>query len=1163
MATILGSIVVQGTCTSSGQTFDGTLSGITGNNVMIFAMISSRGIGSSQSHNLYYEDLGTPMAVAVVRDQSLNGFAKGRSSISYKHIGNVVSKTETCRVQVNGGIGSNVEMACTFMAVAGLDNTTPSGTYNNGFSSAASSDSVVASSDFVATALTLGTWTASPTATGDVTARHNLGRSGAGGNDLRHASGHSVGTPTHSIGWSWSGASFIHVASGHAEVTLTPPVITSVNGGSSVDIVDTAIAVVGTDFVIGATDFWLADGTDFGTATKVEQSISSITTTTFDWDEVDLDGTLSPGGLYVFAVTNPGTGDEQISAAHAVTVTSPAAPVITNVDGGTTVDITDTNLTVNGTNLFTTGTTELWLADGTDFGTATKVLQTISSVTASSLNWDLVTPSSITPGARYLFVVSDAGGGGEQTSAAFAITLTEPPTAAITTVDGQTTGSLIVFDTETSLPVVGTDFNPGGTTELWLADSAVWSGSTKTQQTYSSLTGTTMTWDAITLGALSEGTLYLYVVTQEGTAMERVSGPYALDIYDVLAPVISAVDGGNTVNVVDTNLAVTGQHLSRPGTEKFWLADTNNFLTATKVEQSFTSLSNLGFTWPSINMGTIPFGLRYLFFQTDVGGSNEQTSGPFALNVEQSVGPITMTMIGDGEGMMFVPVPDTTPVEPDESVLVLRDHQAHTGLGKWWQSRDFLQLPTASGDIVLQGGLDGVWPATKSVRINRITASGTYQLVAEELLNIFTEAGREVFTAGFWLHRADLLSRGDVNNFSIFQIETAAPGYYLEIFVQVDSGDLKLGMAYDNGTRTTLFHTTRLADVSGDFVFVHAEWQQSAPYMRLRQAGVEVTSSAGTGPQAGLHEDSFIGHDFILAGGPNSPDLMVRLQGLFYGFGASSLSESNEMRDALTEIQYEVKLKQHLLHLLHYFRMDDHVPDRFLHNASEDLIPGELVGGTVQRGLTVAPYGDYYRITGGCKLVCPVADGAAFGDWDATITGHFRWLGSLGDTGNLFRLYNSVSGSSIELNKIAAGAGPNELNGMLQFIARDATGTPVVTHTITSPALDPFDGTFQSFAITTGVLGSDWVFSLGDVGFAYTQSLGVDVVPTWHASPYDKLEVGGFDMDVHSWAYLSSVDPTAHSSYHLGWTTLADLIQYAEDQGYDGFYWCDSPVVND
>lgn len=1176
VATILNDVVVQATATFDGHLTTGTLSGITGTTVKIICIITSRGVISAQTHQCKHD--GVSMSFVGLRDQNLNGFAKGRVLIFYRDIGTVVGDSSPVEVETVLHGAANADVVATFVGVDNIATGGSNGTQVQGLDSAASTALLTETSDFALTGLILGSDVQSPvTTSGDLTSLNVVSRNSA--TQQTHAVGYATGGGSHSCRWDWSSASFGYLVTGWDELAVFPdPDITSIVP-SPVSVIDTAIAVTGVDFVTpnSNTDFYLADGSDFGTAVLVIQPRSGVTTTSLVWDSVDLGGVLSPGALFAFVVTRPGTGNERISSGFPITVNDVATPVIVDVDADATptIDITDTNLTVNGTTLFTQGTTALWLAETNSFGAGSKVLQNISTIVATSFNWDDVDDDggTVAPGTRFLFVVTNAGGPYEKTSAAFTITLTAPTIPVIVDVDGVTTlpSPLMYFDGPNQT-INGTDFIPPGVTELWLGSTTDFQTTVKQSQVFSALTSTSMNWDIVNVGALPLGILYLFVVTDAGGVKERSSVAFLVIVVPEEQPVISAVNGGSTVLTIDTNCIVSGSYFRRPGVTEFYLADSTVFATATKVAQPFTNIDFFQFTWIAVVLGGLTPGTLFLFYRTDVGGPHEQTSGAFTILVTFSLIPLRIDRIGDGMGMVAVPVKDETPVEPDVNVRVLRDHACWTGLGVWFLGRDFVEWPTESSDIIMKGGLDGVWPGTQSMRVNSVAVSDADRVQADEELNIFTEAGRDTFNIGFWLNKTDLLTRGDVDNVSIFQIETAAPGFYLEVFAAPIGPDLHIGVAYDNGSRSEYLHSIKLEDTNpgGDWVFIQAEFNDSSPFMLLRQDGVEETSALGTGPQSGLYEDTFIVHDYVLLGGPNTPLIMLRMQSMFYGFGTMTLIESDTLRDSLTQTQYETLLKTIFDKVLsegpiHYYRFDDKVPDRFLHNHTEDFVPGRIVGGLVQRNLAIPPSGVSKRMVSGAIMSCPTSDRANFSDWHATIKGQLRYNGGPNDTGVMLRLYNAASGAGIEIYKDTPGAGINESNGRVRFRAYGVGGSPLVEKYITNPSFDAFDGTLLAFGVTTSQIGNDWLYSIGDVGASFTQWLGVDAVPTWHGSPYDTFEIGSPNLpfDVHSVGYHSDDDQDIHTSLYYDWTTVADLIAYAQAHDYDGFYWCQNDIVND
>ncbi len=967
-----------------------------------------------------------------------------------------------------------------------------------------------------------------------------------------------------------SGGSTIWIGMAALEADFgVPPVITQVNGGLDVPTIDTDIPVVGTDFVPGDTELWYADSSIFASADKVLQNIDTVTATTLNWTNVNV-GSVGAGSNWLFAVTDPGGANELVSPAFGFVTLGPASPVITSVDGGTVVDVTDTAIAVVGTTLFTVGTTSLYLADGTDFGTATLIGQNISAVLAASAVWDDVALGGLSLGPLWLFWVTDEGGFNEKISSAFAITVTEPSTPIITTIESEVPAA-DVFWVGLNIPIVGTEFDPGGVTELYLGDDAIFAAGTNVLQTISAVTATTINWDAVSQGTLNSGLNFAFVVTHAGDPQERVSPPFAVINYDVITPLITAVNGGSTVNEVDLNLTVSGQFLKRPGTEAFYLADGTNFGAAVKQLQTITVLDFSSFIWPSIVLGAVGTGVRWLFYVTDEGGANEQISSAFQLTIIPSTGITRIEQIGDGTGMVLTPVVDEDPqVDPDVNVLVFRDAANWTGEGAWYYARDFYQWPTADNDIILKGGLPGPWVDSHSNRVNTVATTDVDRILADENVDMFTNAARDVVVLGIWIHKLDLVNN-DVDHASLWQLEIAGSGEYIELFVTTQDEELHLGIAYSHPDRHFMIHSESLlaaTEALPGWVHVVAHWSPSVPHMRLSQGNNEETlSPAEGGPTAGLYEYSFILHDFGLVGGPNTPNIYYRFCAMWYGFGGLTTGEISTLGASLTQLQYELTLQSQLDNgttkgPIHYYHCDDKIPDRYIHNHAKDLTPGIAVGGVIQRNLALPPWGVVKRLFSTCQIECPTSGQADFNDWGATMFAHIRFLGDTDDVGILFRLLHSATGASIELRKIAPGLNPTELNGKLQFIARDATGTPVVDFTWDNPSLDPFDGTFLAFGVTAGT-GNDWKLSFGDIGI-YTQiNMGVDPNPAWHNQAYDVFEIGGMDMDVHSFGYHSEPDQDIHDLWYATWSTVLELLQFAETRDYDGFYWCQNDIVND
>jgi len=233
----------------------------------------------------------------------------------------------------------------------------------------------------------------------------------------------------------------------------------------SVHAIDSANLISGTS---SSTRTVVKDATDFAVSCL---TLSSRLTPSGSATMVIDGNVVSPGGddavTHAAAHIVPSEASGQFawtfngSSAFAVTLASffeapaPLAPVINDVDGGNEVEPDNLNLAVNGVDLFTTGITALYVADSTIFATANKQIQQISGVTTSTLNWDFINLGTVGEGARFLFVLSDAGGGSELISSAFAINIQSRDThytSRIYTTDGTTGVVNVVVDVEFDAP---------------------------------------------------------------------------------------------------------------------------------------------------------------------------------------------------------------------------------------------------------------------------------------------------------------------------------------------------------------------------------------------------------------------------------------------------------------------------------------------------------------------------------------------------------------------------------------------------------------------------------------------------------------------------------------------------------------------------------------
>lgn len=110
---------------------------------------------------------------------------------------------------------------------------------------------------------------------------------------------------------------------------------------------------------------------------------------------------------------------------------------------------------------------------------------------------------------------------------------------------------------EKDIAINGTDFNPGGTTAVYLTAMSAFSDPKKRGQTISGITATTINWDEVDMGSMPEGRVYLWVVTDEGGPQERLSAPFELilgypDVH--WAKVDYVTDGGTGVKTVASGL---------------------------------------------------------------------------------------------------------------------------------------------------------------------------------------------------------------------------------------------------------------------------------------------------------------------------------------------------------------------------------------------------------------------------------------------------------------------------------------------------------------------------------------------------------------------------------------------------------------------------------
>ncbi len=176
------------------------------------------------------------------------------------------------------------------------------------------------------------------------------------------------------------------------------------------------------------------------------------------------------------------SGGSQADIWYSVYITvAGTTPVITNCVPSITLTNTDTGVVATGGNFEATqGTTEIQLSDDAVYGDGTLVDQDVNTWADESINFDIVV-DSLPLGDLFLFVVKDPGGGGEEASNAFPVTVRAPNDLYIakqTTTPGSTgiqdidvgfapTAALIWWTSNTSADSIAVDYRTAAF--LWTA----------------------------------------------------------------------------------------------------------------------------------------------------------------------------------------------------------------------------------------------------------------------------------------------------------------------------------------------------------------------------------------------------------------------------------------------------------------------------------------------------------------------------------------------------------------------------------------------------------------------------------------------------------------------------------------------------------------------
>lgn len=101
---------------------------------------------------------------------------------------------------------------------------------------------------------------------------------------------------------------------------------------------------------------------------------------------------------------------------------------------------------------------------------------------------------------------------------------------SVSSVTGSRGAGKSILPTDTNVDVQHSGADAAGTTRMFLADGADFGTATLVEQTISAITGVDLNWDAITLGPLQTGPLFLYIQIDSGGPGEEESGPFPVDV---------------------------------------------------------------------------------------------------------------------------------------------------------------------------------------------------------------------------------------------------------------------------------------------------------------------------------------------------------------------------------------------------------------------------------------------------------------------------------------------------------------------------------------------------------------------------------------------------------------------------------------------------------
>jgi hypothetical protein len=399
-------------------------------------------------------------------------------------------------------------------------------------------------------------------------------------------------------------------------ITLTAetPSITNIDGDDALQVNQTNIVIVGDGFYPNQTD---GPGTGFVElattsaatgGTRVTQSIDTWADQSIQFDLTE--GGLSFPGTYFARVYN---GDNVSSAALSISVQQPVS--ITNVDGDDSLLVGQLAITITGTGFQTSqGTGKIEISPNNTYGAGGLVEQTIATWSSdTSISFDLVR-TGLSVGTLYLYVTNDSGLRDQQT-----ITL-----VAVNPTVSSFNGGTQIFGDTTGIAVVGLDFGAAdvGSAKVELGNASTYAGSgTKVEQTVTTWGGQTSITVSALRGALSTGTVYVYVTNSDGGV--NTNG-LAVTLSSV-TPAIASLDGdggnqnssitaGETVTMTGSNFRTTQT------TGKVEVCNNISYASATvKNTQTITAWADTQISFTVNNVTGLVEGTNYVFISNGTG----------------------------------------------------------------------------------------------------------------------------------------------------------------------------------------------------------------------------------------------------------------------------------------------------------------------------------------------------------------------------------------------------------------------------------------------------------------------------------------------------------------------------------------------------------------